>query len=339
MSDDLVSIVLTSRNHGQWVQQSIESVLTQTYKNWELIIIDNSSTDNSPEIIEQYRRHSQIKVILYQKHTPLTVLLNHGIRIARGRYFSILCSDDYYLPQKLARQVAAFEELPTEYGVVYSTGYRLMPDGQFHLIPCGLHRGNVLRALLTESQFFAPIGPLALRECAVRYPFNEAIFQEGEGIYAKIALGYLFHPLPEPLVVMRDHPGNMGKEIEANLRRDILMYECLFSRPDFPPELRGLKGVALGNSYRLGGWQAIRRGRKYRQGRDWLCLAVRNDPKALRNSRVLAGLVIGSLPRALANASMNLLDRLMGAPPPLVNRPEAPVEGYPSAGYSTGAGD
>jgi hypothetical protein len=137
---------------------------------------------------------------------------------------------------------------------------------------------------------------------------------------------------------MRDHPGNMGKEIEANLRRDILMYEHLFSRPDFPTELRSLKGVAIGNSYRLGGWQAIRRGRKYRQGRDWLRLAVKNDPKALRNPRVIAGLVIGSLPRLLADASMNLLDRLMGTPPPPVNRPETPIEGYPLADHSTSSG-
>jgi hypothetical protein len=78
----------------------------------------------------------------------------------------------------------------------------------------------VLRALLTESQFFAPIAPLVLRQCLLWYPFNETIFQEGEDVYVKIALGHHFHPLPEPLVVMRDHPGNMGKEIWRNLGRD-----------------------------------------------------------------------------------------------------------------------
>ena len=336
MSDDLVSIVLTSRNHGQWLQQSIESVLAQTYGNWELIIVDNCSTDHSPQVLEQYQKHPRITVMLYAQHMPLTALMNRAIKVARGRYFSILCSDDYYLPQKLERQVATFEELPAGYGVVYSPGYRLMLDGQLHLTPCGLHQGNVLQALLTEPQFFAQIGPLALRECVVRYPFDETIFQEGEGIYAKIALGYLFHPLPEPLVVMRDHPRNMGKEIGANLQRDILMYEHLFGRADFPEADRHLKGIALGNTYRLAGWQAIRRERKYRQGREWLQLAVKNDPKTMRNLRVLSGLFIGFLPKLLADASMDLLDHLMGAPPPPVDRPETPVEGFPVADHSTG---
>ena len=338
MSDDLVSIVLTSRNHGQWIQESVESVLAQTYKNWELIVIDNCSTDHTAQVLEQYRRHPRIKVVLYDRHTPLTALLNHGIRIATGRYFSILCSDDYYLPQKCERQVETFETLPSEYGVVYSSGYRLMPDGQRHPILCGTHRGNVLHALLTQPQFFAPIGPLALRECVVRYPFDETVFQEGEGIYAKIAIGYLFHPLPEPLVVMRDHARNMGKQIEGNLRRDVLLYEHLFDRPDFPPELRYLKGKALGNTYRMGGWQAMRRERNYRQGREWLRLAVKNDPAARWTPRVLAGLLVGTLPRPLADASMDLLDRVMGTPPPPVDRPETPIEGYPSAGHSTGGG-
>jgi glycosyltransferase involved in cell wall biosynthesis len=337
--DPEVSVVMTSYNHGQWVQQSIDSVLAQTFKNWELLVIDNGSTDNSPQIIEPYRRHPQITVIRYERNTPITAILNHGIRTARGRYFSLLYSDDYYLPTKLERQVAAFEALPSEYGVVYSTGYRLMPDGQLHLLPWGRHRGNVLHALLTEPQFFPPIAPLVLRECLLRYPFNESIFVEGEGVYAKIALGYLFHPLPEPLVVMRDHPGSMGKEIEANLRRDVLMYEHLFGRPDFPPALQHLRGIAIGGSYRLNGWQTMRRGRNYAQARTWLRRAIGHNRRALRNPRVIAGLVISSLPRVIADVCMDLLDRAAGVPPPPVSGPETPVEVRQPAVQSSAARD
>jgi glycosyltransferase involved in cell wall biosynthesis len=326
--DPEVSVVMTSYNHGQWVWESIESVLAQTFENWELIVIDNGSTDDSPQVLERCRLDPRITVIHLKQNTPITAVQNHGIRIARGRYVSLLYSDDYYLPTKLERQVAALAALPNEYGVVYSAGYRLMRDGQLHLLPCGQHRGSILHALLTEPQFFPPIAPLVRRECLLRYPFNERIFVEGEGVYVKIALGYLFHPLPEPLVVMRDHPGNMGKEIEANLLRDVLMYEHLFDRPEFPPALQYLRGVAIGGSYRLNGWQTMRRGRNYGQGRAWLRRAVAYNRRVLTNPRVIAGLVIANLPRFMADFCMGVLDRVGGVPPPPVNGPETPIIRY-----------
>lgn len=338
MSDPLVSVVMTCYNHEPWVEESIESMLSQTYRNWELIAVDNGSTDKSAKVIERYRGHPQVTVVRYERNTCVCTVANRAIRMARGKYFSLLYADDYYLPHKLDHQVAMFETLPQEYGVVYSTGHRLMPDGRLYPIPCGLHRGNVLRQLLTEPQFFAPIAPLVLREALLKYPFNETIFWEGEGIYVKLALGYHFNPLPEPVVVMRDHPMNMGKEIWGNLGRDLRMLEHLFGRPDFPPELQYLKGISLGNTYSVGGWQAIRRERQYKKGREWLRLAVQNNPKSLRKPRVLAGLVIGSLPKPLADASMDVLDRVMGAPPPPVSGPENPVDATPSPEDLAGAG-
>lgn len=180
MIDPTVSVVLTSYNQGHWLRQSIESVLGQTYSDWELILIDNGSSDDSPTIIEDYRRHPKVTVTRYERNSPHTVISNHGIQRARGRYVSFLYSDDYYLAEKLERQVATFENLSARHGVVYSAGYRLMPDGQLRYLPCGMHAGNVLRALLTEPQFFMPIAPLVRRECLLRYPFNETIFIEGE---------------------------------------------------------------------------------------------------------------------------------------------------------------
>lgn len=328
MSDPLVSVVLTSYNQAEWLQESIESVLAQTMSDWELVLIDNGSTDHSMEIVKQYERHPKITVIRHEQNRPHTVILNHGIRTARGRYFSLLLSDDYYLPQKLERQVAVFEHLPEEYGVVYSNGYRLRPDGSLVLDPCGHHRGNVLEALLTEPSFFPPIAPLVRRRCLLEFPFDETIFMEGEGIYAKLAIRHLFHPLPEPLVVMREHERNVGKEIESNLRRCVLMYEHLFARPDFPAELRHLRGPAISGTYRVGGWQVIRRERRYRQGGEWLLRAVSHDPRALLEPRVIAGLVVVSLPKSLADLCMDQLDRAMGAPPTPVPGPQTPVEGY-----------
>lgn len=327
MSDPVVSVILTSYNHGQWLRESIESVLGQTYRHWEMILLDNGSTDNSLSVIKEYRTHPQITVVQYEQNSPHTVICNAGVAAARGRYISLLCSDDYYLPTKLEQQVAAFENLPPEYGVIYSGGYRLVPSGQLLPMPCGLHRGNVLEALLTRPQFFPPISPLVRRECHVRYPYNEKIFMEGEGIFLKMALRYLFEVLPEPLVVMRDNEVGVGKEIRPNLKRNVIMYEEFFNHPDCPNRFQRLRGRALGGTYRLGGWEAIRRERDYRQGGEWLRMALGCNPKLLKDPRVLAGLIISGLPRLLANACNDLLNRLVGAPLPPVMRPATPVEG------------
>jgi len=323
----VVSVILTSYNQASWLRESIESVLAQTFSEWELLLIDNGSTDGSPAIVESYRGHPRVSVIRYAVNTPHTVISNDGVRRARGRYVSFLYSDDYYLPAKLERQVEVLERLPAEFGVVYSSGYRLLEDGTLVPSPCGTHRGQVVKALIVERQFFLPIAPLVRRECLLRYPFNESIFMEGEGVFTKVAFRYLFAPVPEPLVVMRDHPGNMGKEIGPNLERNLRGYAELFGHPDFPADLQTLKPRILGETYRLAGWQAIRRERNYGQGRRWLWAAVRCFPRLATDRRVAAGLVLSILPRRLGDAGLAVLDRAVGAPPPPVARAATPVEG------------
>ena len=316
MSDPIVSVLLTSYNQGPWLREAIESVLAQTYRAWELIVIDNGSTDHSPAIIGTYRTHPQIKVLRYERNSPHTMICNAGVAAASGQYISLLCSDDYYLPKKLERQVTVFESLPAEYGVVYSSGYRLLPSGQMMLLPCGLHRGNILEALLTQPQFFPPISPLVKRECHLRYPYNEKIFMEGEGIFSRIALGYLFEVIPEPLVVMRDHEGSVGKEIRPNVERNVIMYDELFNHPEFPCGLKHLRGLTLGATYRLGGWEAIRREWDYCQGKKWLREAIRYHPRLRRDPRVLVGLGMSFLPRSLANVCNRMVNLVVGAPTP-----------------------
>lgn len=315
MSAPAVSVILTSYNQGQWLRQAIESVIAQTFGDWELLVVDNGSTDDSPAIVESYRTHPNIRVTRHGRNEPHTVISNAAIRQSRGRYISFLYSDDYYLPAKLERQVPAFDALDARYGVIYSAGYRLMPDGELRPVPCAALDGDVLEPLVRQEQFFMPISPLVRREALLRYPFNESIFMEGEGIFTKLALGYHFHPLPEPLAVMRDHAGNMGKEIVNNLKRGLIMCDEIFAHPELPARLRALKGHVVGETYRLGGWQAIRRLRDYRQGRDWLKSAVRNSPRMLLDPRVSAGLVLAALPARAADRCLDLLDRAFGAPP------------------------
>jgi glycosyltransferase involved in cell wall biosynthesis len=102
-----VSVILPCYNGARWISQAIESILAQTYKDFELIIIDDGSTDNSREIISSYLYDERVRYI-YQEHKGFSAALNRGIRESRGEFIGFLGQDDLYMPNKLQIQVKYF---------------------------------------------------------------------------------------------------------------------------------------------------------------------------------------------------------------------------------------
>lgn len=111
MSNDLVSIITPSYKSAKFIAQTIESVLAQTYQNWEMIIVDDVSPDNSNEIIEEYcKKDSRIKLIKLEKNSGPAVARNRAIEEAEGRYIAFLDADDLWKPEKLEKQLAFMDE-------------------------------------------------------------------------------------------------------------------------------------------------------------------------------------------------------------------------------------
>ena len=105
MIDHLVSIITRLYNRERFVGETIESVLAQTYPHWEMLIIDDGSTDNSPQIAEQYAaKDTRIKV-LHQANAGSATARNNGIRRAQGRYIALLDADDLWEPIFLEEQL------------------------------------------------------------------------------------------------------------------------------------------------------------------------------------------------------------------------------------------
>jgi glycosyltransferase involved in cell wall biosynthesis len=96
-----ISVVIPSYNHALYITEAIDSVLGQTFGNWELIVIDDGSTDGTRALLDKaYAGHSQIRLI-YQKNHGAHHAINQGMSLATGRYISILNSDDVYHPERL----------------------------------------------------------------------------------------------------------------------------------------------------------------------------------------------------------------------------------------------
>ena len=105
MVQGLVSIIMPSWNTGVYIAESIESVLKQTYEQWELIIVDDCSTDNTDEIVARYS-DKRIKYLKNEKNSGAALTRNRALRIAQGEWIAFLDSDDLWDPEKLKKQLA-----------------------------------------------------------------------------------------------------------------------------------------------------------------------------------------------------------------------------------------
>ncbi|MGF7144105.1 glycosyltransferase involved in cell wall biosynthesis [Anaerotaenia torta] len=115
----LVSIIMPSYNTGNYIEETINSVINQTYHNWELIIVDDCSTDNTDEVVRQFS-DKRIRYLKNEYNSGAAVTRNHALREAKGKWIAFLDSDDLWLPEKLEKQIEFMER--NDYHFSY-TGY------------------------------------------------------------------------------------------------------------------------------------------------------------------------------------------------------------------------
>lgn len=123
-----VSVIIPCFNHERFIEQAITSVFEQTYKNVELIVIDDGSEDNSRSLIELLRKRYNFSYFT-QPNSGISVTLNKCIRHSTGEYICLLASDDFYAPEKISTQVAFYEQNPS-LGFIHSGCISVDENGQ-----------------------------------------------------------------------------------------------------------------------------------------------------------------------------------------------------------------
>ena len=128
MRDDLVSIITPVYNAEEFISNTIESVVNQTYKNWEMLLIDDCSTDSSAEIIKKIAEgDSRIRYIKLDKNSGAAVTRNMGLENAKGRYIAFLDSDDVWKEEKLQKQMDLMKS--KDIGFCFTSYRYMIEDG------------------------------------------------------------------------------------------------------------------------------------------------------------------------------------------------------------------
>lgn len=110
IEEELCSVIMPAYNSGKYIAEAIESVIKQRYTNWELLIVNDCSTDNTEEIIRTYQKQDKrIKLISLKKNQGVANARNTAIKNAKGRYIAFLDADDYWEKEKLQEQIIFME--------------------------------------------------------------------------------------------------------------------------------------------------------------------------------------------------------------------------------------
>ena len=110
--DPLVSVVIPAYNCEAYIRDAVDSVVSQTFTDYELIVVNDASTDGTPQILRSYERSGRLRVVAHERNRGLSAARNSGIRAARGKYVTFLDADDAWRPEKLEYQMAILRERP-----------------------------------------------------------------------------------------------------------------------------------------------------------------------------------------------------------------------------------
>ena len=219
----LVSILIPSYNHELYIQEAIESSLNQTYENFEILIVDDGSTDGSVSIIKEYVNNNPKKIKFFeQKNSGLAFTLNKLINLSEGKYLSLMASDDILYPTKLEKQVAIFnKDINEKIGFVYSYADQINMNKLRYRkseINIGI-RGKIVKELFENGVFFSPVSNLIRKSAIVEC----GMFKRGRPycddyeLYLEIALKYEFDFVPEKLVARRIHFTNFSSNLVESI--------------------------------------------------------------------------------------------------------------------------
>ena len=206
MSNPAVSVVIPVYNGENYLRLALESVLRQTFQDFEIIVIDDGSKDSTPDIAQSFGERVRY---VRQENAGVAAAVNHGIRLARGRYFAWLSHDDLWAPEKLSAQLEALQHVDGP--AVCYTDIKLI-DGEGKVfdekeLPLP-NRNEIVRAILRlEPVLYAAYSLVCEVRCFEQvgpYDLKKRHTQDAD-MLLRLARTFPFVRVPEKLMFVREH--------------------------------------------------------------------------------------------------------------------------------------
>lgn len=279
-----VSIIIPTYNHAEYVTRAINSALAQTYKNFEIIIVDDGSTDNTREVLTPYM--DKIKYICQENKGPAGAR-NTGIKNSSGEYLQFLDADDELLPRKLEFQMGIMEKHP-EINIT-ACGWQLFDKKRYPLVDLREYGKRIITMediLLADP--FVTEALIFKKECFSNAGvFDESIrFCEDKDMWLRLSVkGYKFYCYNQKLVNIYRILGSESYNNPDNMNVYLLkiLYK-FFALSDLNPEIIKLKNEAYFSAYRSCAWAYYGSGNLY-EGRKCLIEMIKLIPGILVENR------------------------------------------------------
>ena len=271
-----VSVIIPTYNRARIVGEAIDSVLAQRYDDFELIVVDDGSTDGTEEVVASYLPRL---TYINQEHQGVSAARNHGIASARGEYLSFLDSDDLWLREKLSTQMHFMESHP-EYRICYTdeiwirNGVRVNPMKKHKK-----YSGMIFEQCLPLC-IVSPSSVLIVRTLLDEVgTFDEGLeVCEDYDLWLRIAARYPIHFIEKPLIVKRGgHGDQLSKKFNSQDRFRIQALTKLLAEDYISPRQRELAWRELAKKCAIYGKGCIKRGKK-EEGEKVLALVSLYDP-------------------------------------------------------------
>jgi glycosyltransferase involved in cell wall biosynthesis len=275
-----VSVVMPSYNHESYICGSIESVLNQTFRDFELIIIDDGSKDRSAALITDYiRKDSRVKAIIHKDNRGIAKTVNDGLEAAGGDYVALASSDDLWMPEKLEKQMEilkengnvvvwteadVIDENDNDIGQLWTQRYKAEKRNKNGDIYFELLLGNFI---ISQSTIFR-------REAVKNIKYDTSLVYVNDYKFVlDLSKKYQYRFISEPLIKYRVHSGNISSRNSKLWVRDMirLYIDELKHMGEIMP--RKIRGTIF---YRLSKYFLMRNRRKF--SRYYLWQAVMQRP-------------------------------------------------------------
>ncbi len=236
--DALISVVIPTYNHAKFLKRALQSVLDQTYRNWEALVVDNHSQDNTGEVLQAI---IDPRITTYQIHNSGVIAgsRNLGISKARGDWVAFLDSDDLWYPDRLETVMAAI--LQDDCDVICNDEFMVNQDsGQRSVLSYGLHGSDSYRELLLGGNQLSTSATVVRRDFLLRHglQFDEArefITVEDYSLWLELAhAGARFRFISRELGEFSIHDANTSSRYTLHRNNmEALLHEHVFNRQTF----------------------------------------------------------------------------------------------------------